>query len=155
MSGVNTVRLGSYFYRGGLMATVPSFSHQMTDEQDAAQEPKLAGPFCLLDVPCGKKLRVQELTGTPSIRSRLYSLGILPGTEMEVCKNGGSQCVCVRVRQSSVVLGDGMAEAVYCSPVDDTALSGPHHGAGRKARAHRRRGAGKQGACPCCCDVEN
>ncbi|MDL2316662.1 FeoA domain-containing protein [Desulfovibrio sp. OttesenSCG-928-A18] len=77
------------------------------------------GSPCLLDMPCGQKLRVEELVGNPAVRSRLYSLGILPGTIMEVCKPCNGNCVCVRVRQSSLVLGESMAEAVHCFPIDE------------------------------------
>lgn len=81
------------------------------------KEPRLAS---LLDMPCGRKLRVEELTGSPSVRSRLYSMGILPGTEMEVCRpSDGSSCLCVRVRQSSLVLDETMAGSIMCRPADD------------------------------------
>ena len=67
----------------------------------------------LLDAPSGRKLRVDHLNGSREIRSRLYSMGILPGTELEVYNaSRGNGCVCVRVRQASVVLGETMAEAV-------------------------------------------
>lgn len=69
---------------------------------------------CLLDAPCNEKLRVEELTGNPQIRSRLYSLGILPGTEIEVCRNGEKGCVCIKVRQSCLLLSEDMAESVFC-----------------------------------------
>lgn len=67
----------------------------------------------LLTAPQGRKLRVEELNGTREIRSRLYSMGILPGTELEVnsCPTGKG-CVCVRVRQGSLVLDENAAGAV-------------------------------------------
>ena len=69
----------------------------------------------LLDAPAGRKLLVKRLNGNREIRSRLYSMGILPGTELEVRRAGhGKGCVCVRVRQSSLVLGESLAEAVCC-----------------------------------------
>lgn len=74
----------------------------------------------LLDAPCGKKLRVNHLDGTRAEQSRLCSLGILPGTELEVCHNAakGKGCVCVRVRCGSVVLGESMAKAVRLAEKD-------------------------------------
>lgn len=87
----------------------------------------------LLDMPSGCKLCVEELTGSPSVRSRLYSLGILPGTEVEVCRQAcGKGSICLRVRQCSLVLSEGMAREVRCRMVD-----GGHH--------HRRHNHGRWG----------
>jgi ferrous iron transport protein A len=77
----------------------------------------------LVDMPCGCKLRVSDLSGTPSSRSRLYALGILPGTEMELCQPGdGAGNVCVRVRQSSLVLGESLAKSIFCRVIDENDL---------------------------------
>lgn len=74
----------------------------------------------LLDMPAGCKLRVEELTGSPSIRSKLYAMGILPGTEVELCRQGcGKGSVCLRVRQSSLVLGESMAKSIFCSTAEE------------------------------------
>ena len=81
----------------------------------------------LLDAPRGRKLRVEQLNGSREIRSRLYSLGILPGTELEVYNAArGKGCVCVRVRQGSRVLGESMAEAVCCAEEGAACASEPH-----------------------------
>jgi Fe2+ transport system protein FeoA len=70
-------------------------------------------PASLLEMPSDCGLRVEELTGSPSQRSHLYAMGILPGTEMELCARAcGAGSVCVRVRQCSLVLGESMAKAV-------------------------------------------
>ncbi len=77
----------------------------------------------LLNAPRGRKLRVARLDGTREIRSRLCSMGILPGTELEVSKAArGKGCVCIRVRQGSLVLGESMAEAICCAE-DEAACS--------------------------------
>ena len=79
-------------------------------------------------MPSGCKLCVEELVGSPSVRSRLYSMGILPGTEMELCRGGcGNGAVCVRVRQCSLVLGEGMARAIFCRPAEGHEHPGCHH----------------------------
>jgi ferrous iron transport protein A len=73
----------------------------------------------LLDMPSGCPLLVDDLQGSPSIRSRLYAIGILPGTEIEVCRQArGKGSVCVRVRQCSLVLGESMARAITCRPAE-------------------------------------
>jgi ferrous iron transport protein A len=70
-------------------------------------------------MPCACGLRVKELAGSPALRSRLYAMGILPGTEIELCTPPcGKGSVCVRVRRSSLVLGETMAKAILCRPVD-------------------------------------
>ena len=82
----------------------------------------------LLDMPSGCRLCVEELVGSPSVRSRLYSMGILPSTEMELCRGGcGKGNVCVRVRQCSLVLGEGMAKAIFCRPADGREHHRRHH----------------------------
>ena len=84
-----------------------------------------ASPPSLLTAPRGRKLRVERLGGSKEIRSRLCSMGILPGTKLEVSRSArGQGCVCVRVRQSSLVLGESMAEAVCC--VEDDCSCAAH-----------------------------
>lgn len=110
----------------------------------------------LLDMPSGCKLCVEELTGSPSMRSRLYSMGILPGTEMELCRGGcGSGTVCVRVRHCSLVLGEGMARAIFCRPADGGHEHHRRHHHHPHSHHHHGR-MGFKGAChgeaaPCCC----
>jgi len=74
----------------------------------------------LSEIPCGCKLRVLDLLGSPASRSRLYAMGILPGVEMEVCQSGnGAGNVCVRVRQSSLILSENLAKLIYCRAIID------------------------------------
>lgn len=104
-------------------------------------------PGSLLDMPSGCPLLVEDLQGSPSIRSRLYSMGILPGTELEVrCQACGKGSVCVRVRQCSLVLGEAMARAIRCRPAGC-----PHSGQGRRHHHHHHHAwawPGKAGVCP-------
>ncbi|MDR3044416.1 MAG: ferrous iron transport protein A [Desulfovibrio sp.] len=73
-------------------------------------------PCCKLsDVPAGCRVRVRRLCDKQGERGRLCALGITPGTELEVCSQGGA--CCVRVRDASLVLGDTLACDVYCEPV--------------------------------------
>ena len=52
-------------------------------------------------------------------------MGILPGTEMELCdRPRGDGSVCVRVRQCSLVLGESLARAILCSPARVSAMGG-------------------------------
>lgn len=69
----------------------------------------------LLEQPEGSILHVDALDGPLAERSKLYAIGILPGTPLEVCSRcGKTGSVCVRVRHSSVVLGEGMARCIMC-----------------------------------------
>ena len=112
----------------------------------------------LLDMPCGQKLRVMSLTGEPPVRSRLCSLGILPGTEIEVCQaHPGKGSIRVRVRESSLVLGQSMAESVECECVladkeiqHHDGCCGKHHG-GEKVHGHKHGHACKNSHGGGCC----
>lgn len=101
--------------------------------------PEKAAP--LLDMPSGSRLMVEELTGSPALRSKLYAMGILPGTEIEVCRQScGKGSVCVRVRQCSLVLGESLARAIHCR------AAGHQHQ--RRRRHHAWPWFGRGGACP-------
>ena len=88
----------------------------------------------LLNAPKGRKLRVEELNGTREIRSRLYSLGILLGTELEVnnCPRGKGS-VCVRVRQGSLVLDESAAGAVCFAEDEGSGRHGSYSQADARA----------------------
>jgi len=102
---------------------------------------------CLLDMPRGSKLQVDNLQGDPACLSRLYSLGILPGTELEVCSSEGAGNVCVRVRQCSLVLGEDIANCIHCFPSGDKRCRGAHfghphrngHACGEKRHCHGKK----------------
>ncbi len=74
----------------------------------------------LSEMPCGCRLEVADLSGSPASRARLYALGILPGAELERCQTcDGKGSVCVRVRQSSLVLGGNLAESIVCRALEE------------------------------------
>jgi ferrous iron transport protein A len=76
-------------------------------------------------MPCDCGLQVEELIGSPSLRSRLYAMGILPGTEIELrARSCGDGNVCVNVRQCSLVLGESLARAIVCSPMHTSIMDG-------------------------------
>lgn len=77
---------------------------------------------CLLkDVPHGVRTHVRELRGCRQTRSRLYSLGFTPGTEITVYGQGDAGCR-VRVRDTCVVLDCDSADSILC---DDVGRSEP------------------------------
>ena len=73
--------------------------------------------IALRHVPAGKRVRIHDCCTNPALRGRLCALGITPGTEVDVCSQG--HACCLRVRDTSLVLGAQMAEQVLCEPLDD------------------------------------
>lgn len=77
----------------------------------------------LLDLPEGSMLHVEELQGSSAERSRLYAMGILPGTPMELCQRcGRNGSLFVRVRHSSLVLGKDIAGCIRCRRLDPASV---------------------------------
>lgn len=72
--------------------------------------------IALLQVPAGRRVRIHGVSAGGGLRGRLCALGITPGTELDVCSQGHG--CCVRVRDTSIVLGEQMADMVLCEPLD-------------------------------------
>ena len=65
----------------------------------------------LTDVQPGTYVRVSEIDGGQELRARLCALGLTPGTPVEVvCVGSGP--VIVKVMDSRLMIGRGMAEKV-------------------------------------------
>ena len=61
----------------------------------------------LLQVPSGKTVRVHALHADGPLRTRLFSMGITPGTSVEICPGCGCEGARrIRVRDASLVLGE-------------------------------------------------
>lgn len=70
----------------------------------------------LLDLPVGSMAIVEGLNADPATRSRLYALGFIPGTEIEICAGcGDSGSRRIRVRDACLILGENMAEHISCT----------------------------------------
>ena len=67
----------------------------------------------LNELPRGCKARVADITGDSRQRQRLCSLGITPGTEVEVCGDFPGQCRLL-VRGSCLALDCDVAKQVLC-----------------------------------------
>ncbi len=65
----------------------------------------------LAQVPPGRTVRVVQITGGSTLISRLYQMGILPGTMIHVIMNSGGPVI-ISVKSSSVALGRGMAHKI-------------------------------------------
>ena len=53
-----------------------------------------------------------DIVGGRGIRSRLYSMGIVPGERLRVLSRNGAGPVMVAVRDSRLAIGRGMAEKI-------------------------------------------
>lgn len=70
----------------------------------------------LSQFPGGARVRIEGADGCRRMRGRLCSLGITPGTELEVLSGGRGGPCRVRVHDSSLVIGRGMAGKIMASP---------------------------------------
>lgn len=96
-------------------------------------------PIC--EFPTGTRVRIADIGGGSQARCRLCAMGLTPGTTVVVNSNGCGACR-VKVRDSSVTLGRGLASkilACLATPdevreavpgLQDAALPVPGTGAG-------------------------
>jgi ferrous iron transport protein A len=66
--------------------------------------------------PPGAKVRIDRLSGGKGSRTRLYALGLTPGTLVVVGSSGNGPCR-LRIRESDLVLGAGLASSIYAEEV--------------------------------------
>lgn len=71
------------------------------------------GECRLRDLPDGEKSRIRELRGCSHVRSHLYSMGFVPGTEVVVYGHGETGCR-VQLRDICVVLDPETADSILC-----------------------------------------
>ena len=60
----------------------------------------------------GTKAILLSIEGGRQLRSRLASLGMLPGAELEVIQNSGHGPFVIAVKGSRIVIGRGMAARI-------------------------------------------
>ena len=103
--------------------------------------PHECGECLLPELPDGARTRVRQLRGGRHLRSRLYALGLVPGTEITMCGHGDSGCR-VQVRDTCVVLDGESANSVLCDEACPIcADAGRHGGSGlRRFLEHCRHG---------------
>lgn len=99
-----------------------------------------AGENCLMDLSAGTRVRVRELRGNRRLRSRLYSLGLLPGTEITLCGRNDTGCR-IQVRDTCVVLDCESAGSILCC---DLFRGDDDHGRSSCGGRHRHPGAGQK-----------
>jgi Fe2+ transport system protein FeoA len=70
----------------------------------------------LSECEVGKKATLSHIHGGRRMRSRLYSLGLLPGTQLVLLSRGGKGPVMITVNGSRLAIGRGMAEKIEVAP---------------------------------------
>ena len=82
---------------------------QRGDEQRAATP--------LAESCCNSPMRVCAVTGDRQTCARMATLGVLPGSELELlCKGGGQQCM-IKVNGGTISLDAFAASAILVAPV--------------------------------------
>ena len=59
----------------------------------------------------GTTVKISNLTGGSGARSKLYAMGLIPGTTIYLNQCGNGPCR-MKVRDSELVLGHGLAEKI-------------------------------------------
>jgi ferrous iron transport protein A len=57
----------------------------------------------------GTEVTLIDITGGRGLRSKLYSMGLVPGTSLKVLNRNGRGPLMVAVKGSRLVIGQGMA----------------------------------------------
>jgi len=60
----------------------------------------------------GQIVRLLSVRAGKGLRKRLADMGLVPGTELEVVQNSTSGPFIIRVKDSRIVLGRGMAHKI-------------------------------------------
>ena len=60
----------------------------------------------------GKEVTLKAVRGGRHVKSRLYSMGLLPGTKILVLNHGKCGPVMLRVRGCNLAIGQGMAQKI-------------------------------------------
>ncbi|MGI6098605.1 MAG: FeoA family protein [Kiritimatiellia bacterium] len=72
--------------------------------------PALWMPLSL--VPAGHSVRLRRVQAGSGLASRLTAMGLLPGTQIQVCHNDRNGPVILGLNGNRLMLGRGMAEKV-------------------------------------------
>ncbi len=71
----------------------------------------------LTDSLSGSVVRVERFSGGEKLRDKLLSMGLLPGKDIEVISVRKNGPVIVKINDTRIVIGHGMASKIVISPV--------------------------------------
>ena len=60
----------------------------------------------------GKEVTLIDIRGGRGVRSKLYSMGLVPGVNLKILNRSGSGPVMIAVKDSRLAIGRGMAEKI-------------------------------------------
>ncbi len=60
----------------------------------------------------GEEVTLIDIDGGRGIRSKLYSMGLVPGITLKILNRNGSGPVMIAVKDSRLAIGRGMAEKI-------------------------------------------
>jgi len=66
----------------------------------------------LSSIKPGNEVTILDINGGRGIRSRLYSMGLVPGTKLKVLNGNTAGPIMIVVRDSRLALGQGMAQKI-------------------------------------------
>lgn len=60
----------------------------------------------------GEEVTLIDIEGGRGVRSKLYSMGLVPGITLKILNRNGSGPVMIAVKDSRLAIGRGMAEKI-------------------------------------------
>ena len=60
----------------------------------------------------GEEVTLIDIEGGRGLRSKLYSMGLVPGANLKILSRSGSGPVMIAVKDSRLAIGRGMAEKI-------------------------------------------
>ena len=66
----------------------------------------------LSSVKPGNEVTILDINGGRGIRSKLYSMGLVPGTKLTVLNGHSAGPIMISVRDSRLAIGHGMAQKI-------------------------------------------
>lgn len=82
------------------------------DSRLRRDQPQDSSSASLANLPPGERVRVTSINGGRGLVQRAASMGIIPGTEIEIIRGGNRGPIIVRVHESRIALGRGMAHRI-------------------------------------------
>ena len=78
----------------------------------AQEQAEGGGAIPLSTVAAGRRVRLAKVDAGQNLKSRLAAMGLVPGVEMTVVRNGHPGPFVISVKGSKVMLGRGMAQKI-------------------------------------------
>ena len=67
----------------------------------------------LAEIEAGRSVRITKIDDGGAFKEKLISMGLLPGREVEVISARGRGPVVIKVNETRLALGHGMAQKIY------------------------------------------